>query len=129
MRRFCPDRFLLVAILRFAANSVASAFTSCTVSEGALLESLSELGAGATFFFFLFVICFAAGIQLYSSKRESDTSVSLLSGAVYRFFEAAPLVVLAFFFGFLLPEPCTLVGGASGFGRFSFGARSSFLAD
>ena len=87
MRRFCPDPFLLVAILQFAAISVARAFTSCTVSEGTLLESLSELGAGATFLFFFFVICSAAGIQLCSSKRGSDTSVSLLSGVVYHFFE------------------------------------------
>ena len=44
-----------------AANSVARAFTSCAVSLGSLPESLSELGAGTTFFFFFFGICFAAG--------------------------------------------------------------------
>ena len=51
-----------------AANSVARAFTSCTVSLGCLLESLSELGAGTTFIFFFFGICFAAGTHSCSSK-------------------------------------------------------------
>ena len=46
-----------------AANSVARAFTSCTVSEGSLLQSLWELGDGATFLFFSFGICFGAGTQ------------------------------------------------------------------
>ena len=68
-----------------AANSVARAFTSCTVSLGSLPGSLSELGAGTTFFFFLFVICFAAGTHSCSSKRGSDWSVSLLSGAIFAF--------------------------------------------
>ena len=44
-----------------AANSVAKAFTSCTMSLGSLLESLCELGAGTTFLFFFFGICSAAG--------------------------------------------------------------------
>ena len=95
-----------------AANSVARAFTSCTVSVRSLLESLPELGARTTFFFFFFGICFAAGTHSCSSKRGSDSSVSLLSGAIFRFFEEAPLPVLAFFFCFLSAETWAFVGGA-----------------
>ena len=96
-----------------AANSVARPFTSCTVSLGILPELLSELGAGTTFFFFFFGIRFAAGTHSCSSKRGSDSSVSLLYGAIFRFFEEAVLLVLAFFFGFLPPETWALAGGAS----------------
>ena len=112
-----------------AANSVDRAFTSCTVSVGSLLESLLELGAGTTlFFFFFFGICFAAGTHSCSSKRGSDSSVSLLSGAIFRFFEEVPLPVLAFFFGFLSPETWASVGGASAFALVPFAGRSSFRA-
>ena len=112
-----------------AANSVARAFASCTVSLGSLLESLSELGAGTTFFFFFLAICFAAGTLSCSSKRQSDSSVSLLFGAISRFFEEAPLPVLAFVFGFLSPETWAFVGGASAFALVPFSFRSSFRAD
>ena len=112
-----------------AANSVARAFTSCTVSERSLLESVSALGAGAAFLFFFFRICSVAGTQSSSFQRGSDCSVSPLSGAIFRFFDSARLPVLAFFLSFLAPEPWAFVGGASGFGRFPFGARSSFRAD
>ena len=78
-----------------AANSFARAFTSCTVSEGSLRGSLSELGAGAIFFFCFCGLCFAAGTQLCSSNRGSDSSISLLFGAIFRFFVAAPLAILA----------------------------------
>ena len=111
------------------ANSVAQAFESCTVWEGSLLQSLSELRAGATFLFFFFRICFAAQTQSCSLKRGSDSSVSLLSGAIFRFFKEAPLPALAIFFGFLSPEPWAFVGSASGFELFPFGARSSFWVD
>ena len=112
-----------------AANSVARASTSCTVSLWSLLESLSELGAGTTFFFFFFGICFAAGTHSCSSKMGSDSSVSLLSGAIFRFFEEAPLPVLAFFLGFLSPETWAFAGGASAFALVPFSFRSSFRAD
>ena len=112
-----------------AANPVARAFRSCSVSLGSLLESLSELGAGTTFFFFFFAILFAAGTHSCSSKRGSDSSVSLLSGANFCFFEEAPLPVLAFFFGFLSPETWTFAGGASAFALVPFFFQSSFRAD
>ena len=112
-----------------AANSVAKAFTSCTVLLGSLPESLLELGDGTTFFFFFFGICFAAGTHSCSSKRGSDSSVSLLSGAIFRFFEEAPLPVLAFFFGFLSPETWAFAGRASAFALVRFSFRSSFRAD
>ena len=112
-----------------AANSVARAFTSRAVSLGSLPESLSELGAGTTLFFFFFGICFAAGTHSCSSKRGSDSSVSLLSRAIFRFFEEAPLPVLAFFFGFLSPETWAFAGGASAFALGRFSVWSSFRAD
>ena len=112
-----------------AANSVARAFTSCYVSLGSLLESLPEHGAGTTFFFFLFGICFAAGTHSCSSKSGADSSVSLLSGAIFCFFEEARLPVLAYFFGFLSPETWTFVGGASAFALVPFVGRSSLQAD
>ena len=129
MRRFCPDRFLLVAILRSCSQLSCQGPHICTVSLGSLPESLSELGAGTTFFFFFFGICFAAGTHSCSPKRGSDSSVSLLSGAIFRFFEEAPLPVLAFFYGFLSPETWAFAGGASAFALVRFSFPSSLRAD
>ena len=130
MRRFCPDRFLLVAILRSRSqlscqglhilHRVAGELAGVTLGNWGpeLPSSSSSLG-------YALRLGPIRGLQ----KRGSDSSVSLLSGAIFRFLEEAPLPVLAFFFGFLSPETWAFAGGASAFALVPFSFRSSFQAD